>query len=115
MKNSEQLPPQQPEDQQFWKQHDKAGMERYIDQVEKYDTCRQLLQQGVTIEEIKKTDFNMAIAYENFVSEGDTIRVFKIGDYYKINGGGRHRVAAAQIYFLRTGRIIQIEAEITEK
>jgi hypothetical protein len=108
------ISPDEIHDEQFWKQHDGGGMERYIDQIEKYDKCRQLLQHGSTIEEIKKTDLNTAVAYENFVSKGDTIRVFKIGNYYKINGGGRHRVAAAQIYFLRTGRIIPIEAEITE-
>jgi len=108
------ISPDEINEEKFWKQHDKDGLERYIDQIEKYDKCKQLLKNGNTIEEIRKSDFKMAIAYDNFVSKGDTIRLLKNGDYYKINGSGRHRVAAAQIYFLRTGRAIPIEAEITE-
>ncbi len=108
------ISPDEINDEKFWKQHDRDGMERYIDQIERYDKCKQLLKKGNTLDEIKRTDFNTAIAYENFVSKGDTIRLFKKGDYYKINGGGRHRVAAAQIYFLRTGLTIPIQAEITE-
>lgn len=109
------ISPDEINDENFWKQHDRDGMERYIDQIEKYDKCRELLKDGRTIEEIKKSDFNSAIAYENFISKSDTIRLHKNGDYFKIDGGGRHRVAAAQIYFLRTGKVIPIEAEITEK
>lgn len=108
------ISPDEMSDEKFWKQHEREGMERYLTQVEQYDKCRDLLRKGYGIERIKKEDFSLAIAYENFVSKSDTIRLYKKGNYYKINGSGRHRVAAAQLYFLRTGRIIPVEAEITE-
>jgi len=108
------ISPAEINEEKFWKQHDRDGMERYIDQIEKYEKCKELISKGGTLDEIRKSDFKLVIAYENFVSKGDTIRLQKNGDYYKIDGGGRHRVAAAQIYFLRTGKIVPIEAEVKE-
>lgn len=97
----------------FW-QHHGENQSRYIELVEKYDKCNQLLDSGKTLDEIRKEDIWVANAYDVFHGS-EPIRLLKSGNHYRIDSNGRHRVAAAQIYFLQTGKTVPIEADIIEK
>ena len=104
------------EDEVFWHQHMPEGRIRYMEQIDGYLKCKKLITDGKTIDDIKREDFNSAIAYESFIYKagGDTIRLEKHGDFYRVNGGGRHRVTAAQLYYLQTGEIIPLTAHVEE-
>jgi N-acetylglutamate synthase-like GNAT family acetyltransferase len=99
-------------DNKFWSQHGE-DLERYLNLIEQYDKCNQLLQNGKTIDEIRKHDSWIANAHDVFTGN-EPVKLQKVGGYYRIDGG-RHRVAAAQIYFMRTGKVIPIIASIMEK
>lgn len=100
----------------FWHQHMPEGKIKYMEQIEGYLKCKDLIEKGQSIDEIKTSDFTSAIAYESFIYKpgGDTIRLQKHGNYYRVDGGGRHRVAAAQLYYLQTGKIIPLTAVVEE-
>ena len=87
-----------------------------MEQIEGYLKCKGLIEKGKTLDELKRDDFSSAIAYENFIHKagGDTIRLQKHGDYFRGDGGGRHRVAAAQLYYLQTWIIVQLTTEVEE-
>ena len=107
------LSPDEINEEKFWQQHGE-NQSRYIDLIEKYDKCNQLLKNGKTIDDIRKEDSWVANAYDVFNSS-EPVRLQKSGDYYRIEGSGRHRVAAAQIYYIQTGKIVPIVAEVFEK
>ena len=107
------LTPIEIDDEKFWKQHGE-DQSRYIELVEKYEKCDTLLKEGKTIDEIRKADFWVANAHDVFHGS-EPVRLLKLGDYYKVEANGRHRVAAAQLYYLQTGKIINIPADIIEK
>ena len=97
----------------FWHQHGES-QSRYIDLIEKYDRCSRELGNGKTLNQIRAEDMWVANAWDVF-NGTDPVRLLKLGDYYQIDSNGRHRVAAAQLYFLLTGRKIILTAEILEK
>ncbi len=103
-------------DDVFWHQHIPEGRISYMQQIEGYIKCKELIKKGKTLDELKRDDFSSAIAYENFIHKtgGDTIRLQKHGDYFRVAGGGRHRVTAAQLYYLQTGIIVQLTTEVEE-
>lgn len=107
------ITPDEMNEEKFWGQHGE-DQDRYLDLIEKYDKCRQLLQSGKTLDEIRKEDSWVANAYDVF-NNSEPVRLQKTGGYYRIGENGRHRVAAAQIYYLNTGRSVPIVAEVSEK
>jgi N-acetylglutamate synthase-like GNAT family acetyltransferase len=107
------ISPDEMNDEKFWQQHGE-DQNRYFDLIEKYGKCNQELQNGKTIDQIRKEDMWVANAYDVFHGS-EPIRLLKSGNYYRIDSNGRHRVAAAQMYYLQTGRIVPIIADILEK
>jgi hypothetical protein len=69
---------------------------------------------GKTLDQIRKENMWVANAYDVFHGS-EPIRLLKTGDYYRIDSSGRHRVAAAQMYYMRTGKTIPLPAEVFEK
>lgn len=108
------ITPDEMTDEKFWIHHDSGGMSRYFDLIEKYEKCGSLLKQGKTLDEIRREDSWVANAYDVFHGS-EPIRLLKSGDYYQIDSNGRHRVAAAQIYYLQTGKTINLPADVFEK
>ena len=45
----------------------------------------------------------------------EPIRLLKLGDYYQIDSNGRHRIAAAQAYYLQTGIAVDLPVDVFEK
>ncbi len=107
------ISPDEMNDEKFWQQHGE-NQNRYFDLIEKYDKCNQELQNGKTIDQIRKEDMWVANAYDVFHGS-EPIRLLKSGDYYRIDSNGRHRVAASQMYYMHTGKIIPIMAVVFEK
>gem|GEM_PF-4768662 len=101
-------------DEIFWKQHVPEGLESYIDLIDKYDKYNQLSKAGKTYDEIHKQDSAIANAYN--VMHGtyskEIVELKKIGDCYQLDGGGRHRMTAAQIYYLRTGKVVLVPSKV---
>ena len=106
------LSPDEMNDEKFW-QHHGENQKRYLDLIEKYDRCLSELNNGKTLEQIRKEDPWVANSYSVFHSTSP-IKLFKSGVYYRIDSGN-HRVAAAQMYFLKTGKTIPIVAIVIEK
>lgn len=106
------ITPEDVTDKEFWSQHNE-DLERYVNLIEQYCNCTQLLGSGMTLDEIRKQDYWLANAHDIFTGS-EPIQLQKIGEYFKIVGG-RHRVAAAQIYFMRTGKTVPIIASIFER
>lgn len=107
------ISPDEMNDEKFWQQHGE-NQYRYFDLIEKYDRCREELNNGKTLEQIRKEDSWVANAYDVFHGS-EPIRLLKSGDHYRIDSNGRHRVAAAQMYYLQTGKNVLITAEVFEK
>lgn len=107
------ISPDEMNDETFWQQHGE-NQHRYFDLIEKYDRCRDELSSGKTLDQIRNENSWVANAYDVFHGS-EPIRLLKSGDYYRIDSNGRHRVAAAQMYYLQTGKTIQLNAEVFEK
>lgn len=107
------ISPDEMNDEKFWNQHGE-NQTRYFDLIEKYEKCDSLLKQGKTLDEIRKEDSWVANAHDVFHGS-EPIRLLKSGDYYKIDSNGRHRVAAAQLYYMQTGKTINLTADVFEK
>jgi N-acetylglutamate synthase-like GNAT family acetyltransferase len=107
------LSPEDGLDDKFWRQHGN-DQERYFELLEKFEQCSESLKSGITLDQIRKDDSTVANAYDIFHGS-EKIQITKSGDYYKVEGNGRHRVAAAQLYYLKTGKIISLPADVTEK
>jgi hypothetical protein len=107
------ISPEVMNDEKFWQQHGE-NQNRYFELVEKYEKCNKLLEDGKTLDEIRKEDSWVANAYDVFHGS-EPIRLIKFGNYYRIDGNGRHRVAAAQMYYLHTGKSIPLFADVFEK
>jgi len=107
------ISPDEMNDEVFW-QHHGENQARYIDLIEKYEKCNQELEKGKTLDQIRSEDSWVANAYDVFHGS-EPVKLIKSGDYYRIDSNGRHRVAAAQLYFLKTGKIIPFHADIIEK
>lgn len=107
------ISPDEMNDEKFWSQHGE-NQNRYFDLIEKYEKCNSLLQQGKTLDEIRKEDSWVANAHDVFHGS-EPIRLLKSGDHYQIDSNGRHRVAAAQMYYLQTGKTINLTADVFEK
>lgn len=106
------IAPEEANDNKFWSQHGE-DLERYLNLIEQYDQCTQLQKNGKTLDEIRKQDSWLANAHDIF-SGKEPVKLQKVGDYYRIDGG-RHRVAAAQIYYMRTGKIVPLVASAFER
>lgn len=104
--------PEEAIEEKFWAQH---GLKRadYIHLVEKYKIYEDYLRQGKSLDEVREQDFEAANAHDVFYSS-EPIQLLKSGNYYRIGGNGRHRIAAAQLYYLLTGRIVGLPADICE-
>lgn len=107
------LSPIESNDEIFWKQKGE-NKERYIDLIEKYEQCKEELSNGKSLDEIRKENFWIGNAYDLFHGS-ELMDVVKSGNYYQVSGNGRHRTIAAQIYYLKTGKIINLPARVTEK
>lgn len=107
------ISPDEMDDEKFWQQHGE-NQNRYFDLIEKYDRCREELNHGKTLDQIRKEDSWVANAYDVFHGS-EPIRLLKSGDHYRIDSNGRHRVAAAQLYYMQTGKTIPLTAEVFEK
>lgn len=106
------ISPDEINDEKFWGQHGENQI-RYFDLIEKYDRCREELNNGKPLDQIRKEDSWVANAYDVFHGS-EPIRLLKSGDYYRIDSNGRHRVAAAQIYYMQTGKSIPLTADVFE-
>lgn len=107
------ISPDEMNDERFWQQHGE-NQHRYFELIEKYDHCREELKNGKTLDQIRKIDSWTANAYDVFHGS-EPIRLLKSGDHYRIDSNGRHRVAAAQMYYMQTGKTIPLTAEVFEK
>jgi N-acetylglutamate synthase-like GNAT family acetyltransferase len=107
------ISPAEINDEKFWQQH-AENQNRYFELLEKYDQCREELNSGKTLDQIRKEDSWVANAYDVFYGS-EPIRLLKSGDHYRIDSNGRHRVAAAQMYYMQTGKTIPLTAEVFEK
>jgi len=103
-------------DAKFWGQH-AENVERYIELIEKYSKYRDLIIAGKTIDDIEKSHHELSSAYHiiNGTNSFEPVQLGKIGDNYTLIGGGRHRVIASQLYYLRTGKIIPLLSDVKEK
>lgn len=106
------IAPEEANDNKFWSQHGE-DLERYLNLIEQYDQCTQLQKNGKTLDEIRKQNSWLANAHDIF-SGKEPVKLQKVGDYYRIDGG-RHRVAAAQIYYMRTGKVVPIIVSAFER
>jgi N-acetylglutamate synthase-like GNAT family acetyltransferase len=107
------ISPDEMNDEKFW-QHHGENQARYIDLIEKFEKCNHELEKGKTLDQIRSEDTWVANAYDVFHGS-EPVKLIKSGDYYRIDSNGRHRVAAAQLYFLKTGKIIPFHADVIEK
>ena len=107
------ISPDEMKDEKFWQQHGE-NQNRYVDLIEKYDQCNQELHSGKTLDQIRKDNMWVANAYDVFHGS-EPIKLLKSGEYYRIDSNGRHRVAAAQMYYMQTGKTIPLMAEVIEK
>jgi len=107
------ISPDEMNDENFW-QHHGENQARYIDLIEKYEICNKELGKGKTLDQVRSEDSWVANAYDVFYGS-EPVKLIKSGDYYRIDSNGRHRVAAAQLYFLKTGKIIPFHADVIEK
>lgn len=107
------ISPDEMNDVKFWQQHGE-NQSRYIELIEKYNSCREKLNKDITLDQIRKEDPWTANAYDIFHGT-EPIRVLKSGDFFRIDSNGRHRIAAAQIYYLQTGITVPLVAEVLEK
>ncbi|HMP22465.1 MAG TPA: hypothetical protein PKC39_16025 [Ferruginibacter sp.] len=107
------ISPDESSDEKFWNQHglDKS---KYIDLIDKYQKCKDELQRGKSLDDIRKEDMWVANAHDVFHGS-EPIRLLKSGDYYQIDSNGRHRIAAAQAYYLQTGKTVDLPADVFEK
>jgi N-acetylglutamate synthase-like GNAT family acetyltransferase len=105
--------PDEIQEEHFWKQHGE-NQDRYLDLIDKYALCQSELAKGTTLDELRQRDMWIANAYDIFHSS-EPIRLQKTGEYYRLDGSGRHRIAAAQIYFLYTGKTINLPADVIKK
>lgn len=107
------ISPDEMNDEKFW-QHHGENQARYIELIEKYEKCILELEKGKTLDQIRSENTWVANAYDVFHGS-EPIKLIKSGDYYRIDSNGRHRVAATQLYFLKTGKIIPFHADVIEK
>lgn len=107
------LSPHEATDPKFWQQHGEDQL-RYMDLIEKYEQCQIELKNGKSLDQIRIEDFWVANSYDLF-HRSEPLHLQKVGNYYKIQGNGRHRIAAAQIYYLRTGKIVNLPAIVFER
>ncbi len=97
----------------FWQMHDPNYEEStYLDLIINYDKCRQELEAGETLDEIRTVNQDIAHAYDIFYGS-EPVKLLKFGDFYEVDAGN-HRIKAAQDLFLQTGIIINIPARIFE-
>ena len=80
-------------DKRFWDHHSN-GKEDYIKLIKDLNKHNQLIEDGVSTENITNNHPEFANAYE--ACTRNPIRLIKLNDYYIVDEDGRHRVAAAQ-------------------
>lgn len=107
------IAPDEVSDEKFWSQHG-LDQAKYIDLIDKYQKCKDELKNGKSLDEIRKEDMWIANAHDVFHGS-EPIRLLKSGDYYQIESNGRHRIAAAQAYYLQTGKTVDLPADVFEK
>lgn len=107
------IPPEEINDEGFWEHH-KNNKASYIELIENYDKCQKELKNGKSIDDLKREDKELADAY-NIFHHSHQIQLYKSGDYYKVNSDGRHRIAATHAHYLRTGKVVNLPANIYEK
>lgn len=107
------ISPDEISDEKFWQQHGE-DQTRYFELIEKYQKCKEELSKGKSLDDIRKEDMWVANAHDVFHGS-EPIRLLKSGDYYQIDSNGRHRIAAAQAYYLLTGKTVDLPADVFEK
>lgn len=107
------ISPDEISDEKFWNQHG-LDQSKYIDLIDKYQKCQDELKEGKSLDEIRKQDMWVANAHDVFHGS-EPIRLLKSGNYYQIESNGRHRIAAAQAYYLQTGNTVDLPADVFEK
>jgi len=80
-------------DKRFWDHHSN-GKEDYIKLIKDLNKHNQLIEDGVSTENITNNHPELVNAYE--VCTRNPIRLIKLNDYFTVDEDGRHRVAAAQ-------------------
>lgn len=100
-------------DEKFWNQHG-LNQAKYIDLIDKYQKCQDELKNGKSLDRIRKEDMWVANAHDVFHGS-EPIRLLKSGSYYQIDSNGRHRIAAAQAYYLQTGKTVDLPADVFER
>lgn len=107
------ISPAEISDEKFWNQHG-LDQSKYIDLINKYEKCQDELKNGKSLDQVRKEDMWVANAHDVFHGS-EPIRLLKSGDYYQIDSNGRHRIAAAQAYYLQTGKTVDLPADVFEK
>lgn len=107
------MSPGEGSDEKFWGQHG-LDQAKYVDLIDKYQNCVEEMKSGKSLDEIRSGDFATANAYDIFHGS-EPIRLLKSGNYYQIDSNGRHRIAAAQTYYLQTGKTVNLPADVFEK
>lgn len=102
--------PDEVKDENFWNQHG-LDQNKYLELINLYDRCQNLLDKGKSLDEIRTEDYWVANAHDVFHGS-EPICLQKVGDSYRIDIGGRHRVAAAQLYYLKTGKTIKVPCKV---
>ena len=78
----------------FWAHHGETK-ERYASLASKLGTVKGMVDQGISLEEIKQNP-DLTACVEQYFSPDQAVRVYQYGDKYIFNADGRHRVRIAQ-------------------
>lgn len=78
----------------FWTHHGETK-ERFADLASKTGTVKSMLDQGMSLEQIKQNP-DLTACVEQYFSPDRAVRVYQYGDKYIFGGDGRHRVRIAQ-------------------
>lgn len=79
---------------QFWKHHGESK-ERFFELASRVETVKSLLDQGMSLEQIKQNP-DLTACVEQYFSPDRAVRVYKYGNKYIFDGDGRHRVRISQ-------------------
>jgi len=106
------LTPEDFDDQNFWKQRGAdMSVDKYVELLADYYKVVNLINSGHSLDEILKIDDKAHNAYHIFKNQ--PVILNKLNGFYQVEQG-RHRVMAAQDYFIKTGKIIPLPAKIIE-
>lgn len=78
----------------FWTHHGETK-ERFAELASKVETVKSMIDQGISLEQIKQNP-DLTACVEQYFSSDRAVRVYQYGDKYIFGGEGRHRVRIAQ-------------------